>query len=308
MKYVLLVPVISGLMVAGCSKDETATPACAHQPSISSSAAENVKPPTDTKEAAISPALLASAKNVISNHNGSFTTQAVSSVPIAPKASDVSPALTSTASAPALSATQTVSQGVTNEVQQVLVPAIQSAVAQLGQSGGFLNNTNVKLGMPDQLQSVEKIARGLGQGQMADNVIAAVNHTAEAVVPVAGSVLTNAALQLKPEDVKSVATNAVGTNAVTSLTQVFRQKSESQLAEKIQPMVKSALDRTGAGTTCQQLMDKANLNPFSSASASASAPAGIDTFITSKTLDGLFKVVGEKETQIRQSLTGKAVK
>ncbi len=207
---------------------------------------------------------------------------------------------------PAPAASNSALPGVSNEVQQVLVPAIQSAVAQLGQNGGFLNNTNVKIGMPDQLQGVEKVMRGLGQGQVPDQVIAAVNHAAEAVVPAAGVVLTSAASELRPEEVKGAMTNASGTNASTSLTQLFRQKTEPQLTDKIQPMVKSALDKTGAGTACQQLVDKANLNPF--ASTSASTPPGIDSFITSKTLDGFFKVVGEKETLIRQGFAAKAAK
>ena len=55
-------------------------------------------------------------------------------------------------------------------LKEALGNGLQHAVAQLGQDGGYLNNLNVKIPMPEKLHAVEKTLRTLGQGKLRMNL------------------------------------------------------------------------------------------------------------------------------------------
>src|SRR5688500_17366007 len=67
----------------------------------------------------------------------------------------------------------------TRGLQEVLLNGTLSAVKSLGRDGGFLKNLRVKIPMPKPLQPVENTLRFVGQGRVADDFIAAMNHAAE---------------------------------------------------------------------------------------------------------------------------------
>src|SRR5690242_11139996 len=77
-------------------------------------------------------------------------------------------------------------------VKQLLVNGVQSAIRELGHEGGFLTNLNVRIPMPKQLHAVENTMRLLKQDQLADELVATMNHAAERAVPEATSVLVDA--------------------------------------------------------------------------------------------------------------------
>ena len=68
-------------------------------------------------------------------------------------------------------------------LREALLNGTYSAIRSLGREGGFLRNLRVRIPMPKPLQPVEKTLRLIGQGGVADDFIAAMNHAAEKAVP-----------------------------------------------------------------------------------------------------------------------------
>ena len=60
---------------------------------------------------------------------------------------------------------------VTSGLKEALKTGVNYAVTQLGSSNGYLDNSAVKIPLPDNLAKAETLLRSLGGNQMADNLI-----------------------------------------------------------------------------------------------------------------------------------------
>ena len=214
------------------------------------------------------------------------------------------PDQSSGATAPAQTTLASLSQDqVVQGLKDALAKGLQQAIAGLGRDGGFLTNLNVKIPMPEKLQTVEKAARAMNQGKLADDFVATMNHAAEQAVPVAGSVFADAVKQMTIDDAKAILN---GTN--DAATQYFQKTTQTNLYARFYPIVQKATEQTGVTAAYKNLMEKANvtqgLGSFGSAlggSLLGKDSMDIDAYVTNKALDGLFKMVAQEEQQIRQN-------
>lgn len=188
-------------------------------------------------------------------------------------------------------------------LKDALAKGLQEAIANLGHDGGFLTNLNVKIPMPEKMQTVEKALRTMKQDKLADDFVTTMNHAAEQAVPEAGSVFADALKQMTIEDAKTILS---GTN--DSATQYFQKTTQTNLYAKFYPIVQKATEQTGVTAAYKNLMAKANvgqgLGSFGSALGGTllgKDSMDIDAYVTNKALDGLFKMVAEEEQQIRQN-------
>jgi hypothetical protein len=184
-------------------------------------------------------------------------------------------------------------------LKAALGKGVERAVASLGRTNGFLTNLNVKITMPAKLQSVEKGLRAAGQGQLVDNFIASMNRAAEQAVPTAAAVFGDSIRQMSIADAKAILT---GTN--DAATQYFRRTTQTNLYAKFYPLVQKATDEVGVTASYKQMMGKfSSLSSLGSLLGSKSPAkldtADIDSYVTDKAMDGLFKVVAEEEKSIR---------
>jgi hypothetical protein len=187
-------------------------------------------------------------------------------------------------------------------LEEALAKGLQQAIARLGHDGGFLTNLNVKIPMPEKLQTVEKTLRAMKQEKLADDFVATMNHAAEQAVPEAGSVFADALKQMTIEDAKSILS---GPN--DAATHYFEKATQTNLYAKFYPIVQKATAQAGVTAAYKNLMEKANvgqgLGSFGSALGGTllgKDSMDIDAYVTNKALDGLFKMVAEEEQQIRQ--------
>ncbi len=188
-------------------------------------------------------------------------------------------------------------------LKDALAKGLQQAIAGLGHDGGFLTNLNVKIPMPEKLQTVQKVLRAMKQDKLADDFVTTMNHAAEQAVPEAGSVFADALKQMTIEDAKSILS---GTN--DAATQYFQKTTQTSLYAKFYPIVQKATAETGVTAAYKNLMDKANatqgLGSFGSAlggSLLGKDSMDIDAYVTDKAMDGLFKMVAAEEQQIRRN-------
>lgn len=172
----------------------------------------------------------------------------------------------------------------------------QAAVALLGRPDGFLGNPKVRIGLPGSLDDAAKLLKTFGQGQRIDELLTAINRAAETAVPMGQDLLVGAVQSMTVTDAKNILTGGD-----TSVTQFFADKTRAPLGQRFLPVV-------------NQATEKVNLTQYYNAFAGKAASFGLlkkedanlGEYVTGKTLDGLYLVIGEEEKKIRQNPMGSA--
>ncbi len=194
----------------------------------------------------------------------------------------------------ALSLGDITNQEASGGLKEALTQGVSSAVGSLGKTDGFLGNDKVKIPMPGALAKAEKMLRMAGMGKQADELVTAMNRAAEAAVPEAKTLLTDAVKSMSVTDAKNILTGGEG-----SVTAFFKEKTSAQLTQKFLPIVK-------------QQTAKVDLAQKYDAYAGQGAKMGlvkkedakIDDYVTRKALDGLYAMIAEEEKAIRANPVG----
>lgn len=179
-------------------------------------------------------------------------------------------------------------------VKAALNQGAQAAVALLGRPDGFLGNPLVRISLPGNLNDAAKVMKSLGQGRRIDELITAINRAAEAAVPMGKDLLVNAVQTMNVTDAKNILMGGS-----TSVTGFFAEKTRLPLAERFLPVVDRATETVG-------LTQKYNTFAGKAASFGLLKPeeANLAQYVTGKTLDGLYLMIGEEERRIRQNPAG----
>ncbi len=188
-------------------------------------------------------------------------------------------------------------------LKEALGKGVQQAIANLGKDGGFLNDINVKIPLPESLRKVEKTLRTLRQEKLADEFITTMNRAAEQAVPEAAAVLGDSVKQMTLTDAKAI---LAGTN--NAATTFFRRTSETNLHARFLPIVKKATESAGVTAAYKQMMDRVgkagslgSLNLLGGSSLLGKEALDVDGYVTHKALDGLFLKIAEEEKRIREN-------
>lgn len=185
-------------------------------------------------------------------------------------------------------------QEASSGLKAALEKGSEAAVAKLGVPNGFLNNDKVRIGLPGVLEQARPLLQMSGQGQKLDELVAAMNHAAEAAVPMARPLLLNAVKTMSVTDAKSILTGGQ-----TSVTDFFRQKTAAPLAVKFLPIVKNITDRAGLSAKYN-----ATMGQVARMGVVPQEQATVENYVTQRALDGLYLMIGEEEKAIRQDPLG----
>ena len=177
-------------------------------------------------------------------------------------------------------------------LKEALNEGTQFAVDSLGKEGGFLDNSKVKIPMPDSLSWVEKSLRTLHQDELADEFIDTMNHAAERAVPEAAVIFGAAIRNMSIEDAQEILTGPGD-----AATQYFRTSTQAELTERMRPIVEEATAQTGVTSAYKNMTARAG----GLISLLPSDATDLDGYVTSKTLDGLFIMIAEEEKKIREN-------
>jgi hypothetical protein len=177
-------------------------------------------------------------------------------------------------------------------LKEALSVGTQKAVRLVDQPGGYLNNEAIKILVPQNLRTVEKVARGLGQGARVDEFVASMNHAAESAAPEAETIFADAVTEMTIDDARKLLNGGD-----TSITEYFKAKTSVRLAVAFRPHVEAAMSRNGVTQQYEALAGKAS--QLSWVSFGNSSSLDIDTYVVNKALDGLFYMLGQQEKEIR---------
>ncbi len=168
------------------------------------------------------------------------------------------------------------------------------AVALLGKPDGFLGNPKVRIPLPGYLEDASKLLKTFGQGRRIDELTTSINRAAEAAVPMGRDLLVGAVRAMNVNDAKNILTGGD-----TSVTAFFADKTRAPLGVKFLPVVSRATEKVGLAKQYNEFAGKA-----ASFGLVRKEDANIQQYVTGKTLDGLYLVIGEEEKKIRQDPVG----
>ena len=169
-----------------------------------------------------------------------------------------------------------------------------AAVSILGKTDGFLQNAKVRIPLPGFLEDAAKLLKTFGQGKRVDELVTSMNRAAEAAVPMGKDLLVSAVKSMSVSDAKKILSGGD-----TSVTQFFAEKTRAPLGQKFLPVVTKATEKVGLAAKYNQVAAKA-----SGLGLVKKEDANIQQYVTGKTLDGLYVVIGDEEKKIRQDPVG----
>ncbi len=144
--------------------------------------------------------------------------------------------------------------------------------------------------MPGYLEDASKLLKKFGQGKRTDELVAAINRAAEAAVPMGKDLLVGAVRSMNVDDAKNILQGGE-----TSVTHFFAEKTRAPLGVTFLPVVTQATGKVGLARKYNEVADKT-----AGFGLVKKEDANIQQDVTSKTLDGLYLIIGEEEKKIRQ--------
>ncbi|WP_368029861.1 DUF4197 domain-containing protein [Arcobacter sp. s6] len=199
---------------------------------------------------------------------------------------------------------------VTSGLKEALKTGVNFAVAQLGANDGYLNNTAVKIPLPDNLIKAETLIRSVGGDVMADNLINSMNSAASKAAPKTAEVFVEAIDKMSVTDAQAILSG--GNEAATNY---FKANTSDSLKKLIAPIIQETMKENQVATYYDTIntLYKSNAKGLVNNSEvmglaknfgvdsyiPGSSDESLDEYITAKAIDGLFIMIGQKEAAIR---------
>jgi Protein of unknown function (DUF4197) len=194
----------------------------------------------------------------------------------------------------ALSLGDLTSTEATQGLRTALEKGALAAVSLLGRTDGFLGNDKVRIPLPGYLDDAAKLLKTLGQGKRVDELLTSMNRAAEAAVPMAKDLLVGAVKSMSVTDAKKILSGGD-----TSVTGFFAEKTREPLGVKFLPVVTKATEKVGLAAKYNRVAAKAQ-----GLGLVKKEEANIQQYVTGKSLDGLYFMIGEEEKKIRKDPVG----
>lgn len=179
---------------------------------------------------------------------------------------------------------------ISSGLKEALSIGVTDGVKKLALTDGFLKNEAVKILMPEKLRKVDMTLRSVGLGSLADEGVKLLNRAAEDAVTEAAPIFTNAITSMTITDAKNI---LLGSN--NAATNYLQSKTQSQLFTAFQPKVKASLGKVGADAVWKNLISR--YNTFTGQSVTTD----LNEYVTTETINGVFKMVADKENGIRNT-------
>lgn len=201
---------------------------------------------------------------------------------------------------------------VTNGLKEALKVGVNYAVKELGAPNGYISNADVKIPLPENLAKVEMLIRQAGGAKMADDLIKSMNNAATQAAPKTAIIFLDAINKMTVDDAKKI----LGGNKDAATT-YFNAKTSTSLKTLITPIIKETMSTNSVTTYYDTINEfyKNNAKSFVETSSvmgmakeygvdgflPGSSEEKLDVYVTNKAIAGLFKMIAQKEAQIRKN-------
>jgi len=202
----------------------------------------------------------------------------------------------------------TVSKG----LKEALKVGVNYATKTLGSQNGYLNNADVKIPLPENLQKAETLIRSAGGDKIADDLIKSMNNAATNAAPETAKIFIDAIEKMNLEDAKKILAGDEH-----SATNYFKENTNEALRKLIKPIVNKTMQENSVSkyydtfNTYYKQYGKEYVENSSVMNLAknfgvdeyipSSSDESLDDYVTNKAIDGLFKMISEKEASIREN-------
>jgi hypothetical protein len=178
---------------------------------------------------------------------------------------------------------------VVSGLKQALEIGTRNAVDLTSSENGYLDNPLIRIKLPDALDKMASGLRIVGFGAQVDELEVAMNRAAEQGASEATEVFWQGIRQMTFSD-------AVGilNGGDTAATDYFERTTRDTLRARFEPIVSSKMDEVGVVRSYDQLIGRYEAIPFTSKPS-----FDLRSYVTDKSLDGLFTILGKEERKIR---------
>lgn len=195
-------------------------------------------------------------------------------------------------------------------LKEALSIGAERAIALLGKTDGFLKDKSVRIPLPDTLDKVAGVARSMGQNELVDEFELTVNRAAEKAIPETLDIVKQVVEGMTLKDAQGILNGSDD-----AATQYLRKKGGPKLIKRIKPLISEATDAVGATSAYKNLVAVGQdqlggvANSLGGTLGSLGQMAGgmvdsgsldLDSYVTDKTLDGLFLKLAAEEKKIRK--------
>ncbi|MDA8104347.1 MAG: DUF4197 domain-containing protein [Nitrospiraceae bacterium] len=174
-------------------------------------------------------------------------------------------------------------------LKEALSIGTENAVNNVSRVDGYFGNQAIKILMPDSIQKVAYVLGKAGYQKQVDDFVLSMNRAAEKAAPKAASFFVDAIKEMTFEDARKILAGGD-----TAATEYFKQKTHDKLYDAFKPVISSSMDEVGATRSYKEMMGKYESIPFMDKQS-----LDLDHYVTNKSLDGLFYMVGQEEKKIR---------
>ena len=184
---------------------------------------------------------------------------------------------------------------ISSGLKQALQFGIDKEVTSLARENGFFSNELVRIGLPPELQKVDKTLRDVGLDALADEGLKVLNRAAEDAVSEAIPVFANAVTGITFADARNI---LLGSN--DAATVYLSNKTEKELYTRFNPIISNSLDKVGATQIWKNIIQKYNSLPITS-----NVNPDLPDYVTNEALDGVFLMIAREENDIRNTLSAR---
>jgi len=180
-------------------------------------------------------------------------------------------------------------------LKEALKVGTENTVKLTGRTDGYFMNQAIKILMPEKLQTLEKGLRLVGYGPQVDEFVLSMNRAAERAAPQAKQIFWDAIGEMTFDDARKILSGSD-----TAATEYFRAKTSDKLTTAFRPVVDRTMNEFNVTRQYKDLVGRYQAIPFAKSEA-----LDIDSYVVTKSLDGLFHVLGEEERKIRTNPTAR---
>lgn len=207
---------------------------------------------------------------------------------------------------------KTATSASSKDYKTLVSKALESAVKELS-NDGFIKNATAKIPLPSNLQTAANLAKKVGGEKWANELTASINKAASSAVGGAAEVFSNSIKNMSESDLKGIMS---GGN--DSFTKFLQQNSAKELEKVFKPIIEKMMNQNSFATAYNGLNSLVkntlgNQESVKSVKSLANSlgmgeylgeSGDLNDYITKKTLEGLFKVMGENEKSLRADPLG----
>lgn len=181
-------------------------------------------------------------------------------------------------------------------LKEALQQGIDKQVVNLTKTNGFYSNSLVKIGLPSELQKIEKTLRDVGLGSLADEGIKALNTAASNAVKEATPIFVNAITSMTISDATTI---LMGNR--DAATQYLKRSTQTSLYNKFNPVIKSSFTKVGADKVWNNIINKYNAIPLVQ-----KVNPDLTDYVTQEALKGVYTMIEKEEVNIRTNVSARS--